>query len=70
MTERSKIQSQAIAARVIRPFNGQQRFTDLGGQNRDLNLVVALSLIGLLATLNLMFHFPEFGAIIAQYNQF
>jgi hypothetical protein len=31
---------------------------------------VAFSLIGLLAALNLMFRFPELGALIAQYNQF
>lgn len=36
----------------------------------DLQLVVAFSLIGLLISLNLMFRFPEFGAVIAQYNQF
>jgi len=70
MTERSKTQSRAIAARAIRPLSGQRPLADLGGQKRDLNLVVAFSLIGLLATLNLMFHFPELGAIIAQYNQF
>ena len=36
----------------------------------DLNAVVAFSLIGLLLALNLMFRFPDFGAVIAQYNQF
>jgi hypothetical protein len=36
----------------------------------DLNAVVAFSLIGLLLALNLMFRFPEFGAVIAQFNQF
>jgi hypothetical protein len=36
----------------------------------DLNAVVTLSLIGLLLALNLMFRFPDFGAVIAQYNQF
>jgi hypothetical protein len=38
--------------------------------NPDLQGVVALSLIGLLLTLNVMFRFPELGAIIAQYSQF
>ena len=38
--------------------------------NPDLHLVLALSLIGLLLTLNIMFRFPDLGAIIAQYNQF
>ena len=32
--------------------------------------VVAFSLIGLLMTLNVILHFPEWGAVIAQYNQF
>ena len=38
--------------------------------NPDLQLVVAFSLIGLLLTLNVMFRFPDLGALIAQYNQF
>jgi hypothetical protein len=36
----------------------------------DLNAVVVFSLIGLLLALNLMFRFPDLGALIAQYNQF
>jgi hypothetical protein len=32
--------------------------------------VVAFSLIGLLVTLNVILHFPDWGAVIAQYNQF
>jgi hypothetical protein len=35
-----------------------------------LQAVVAFSLIGLLLALNLMFRFPDFGAVITQYNQF
>ena len=38
--------------------------------NPDLQAVVAFSLIGLLLILNVMFRFPDLGAIIAQYNQF
>jgi hypothetical protein len=38
--------------------------------NPDLHAVVALCLIGLLLTLNLIFRFPDMGAVIAQYNQF
>lgn len=38
--------------------------------NPDLQAVVALCLIGLLLTLNIMFRFPDLGAIIEQYNQF
>jgi hypothetical protein len=33
-------------------------------------LMVALFLIGLLIALNLIFRFPDFGAVIAEYNQF
>jgi len=33
-------------------------------------LVAAFSLIGVLIVLNVMFRFPELGALIAQYNQF
>jgi hypothetical protein len=32
--------------------------------------VVAFCLIGLLTTLNVVLHFPEWGAVIAQYNQY
>jgi len=38
--------------------------------NPDLQAVVAFCLIGLLLTLNVMFRFPDLGAIIAQYSQF
>ncbi len=38
--------------------------------NPDLQAVLAFSLIGLLLTLNVMFRFPDLGALIAQYNQF
>jgi hypothetical protein len=38
--------------------------------NPDLQAAVAFSLIGLLVTLNLILRFPDFGAVIAQYNQF
>jgi uncharacterized membrane protein YdfJ with MMPL/SSD domain len=33
-------------------------------------MIVAFVLIGLLLTLNLMFRYPELGAVIEQYNQF
>ncbi|HEX4409974.1 MAG TPA: hypothetical protein VH206_14475 [Xanthobacteraceae bacterium] len=32
--------------------------------------VAAFSIIGLLLTLNVMLRFPDWGAIISQYNQF
>jgi hypothetical protein len=36
----------------------------------ELHLIVLLCLIGLLVTLNLMFWFPEMGAMIAQSDLF
>ena len=56
-----------IAARYIDPVDRSWReiLTD-----PELNIVVIFSLIGLLLTLNLMFRFPEFGAVIAQYVKF
>jgi hypothetical protein len=36
----------------------------------ELQVVAAFCLIGLLLTLNLIFRFPDMGAVIAQYNQF
>jgi hypothetical protein len=32
--------------------------------------VVAFSLVGLLVTLNVILHFPEWGAVIAQFDRF
>jgi hypothetical protein len=67
MTERPSTQHQAIADR---PISGAwPRFRELAARG-DFQLVLAFSLIGLLITLNLIFRFPEFGAVIAQYNQF
>jgi hypothetical protein len=36
----------------------------------DFITIVAFCTIGLLTTLNLILRFPDFGAIIEQYNQF
>ena len=36
----------------------------------DLSAVLLFCVIGFLATFNLILRFPDFGAIIAQYNQF
>ncbi len=38
--------------------------------NSEFLTVVALCLIGLLVALNLIFYFPDFGAVIAEYNKF
>jgi hypothetical protein len=67
MTERPTVQHQVIAAQ---PTTGAwSRFREFVG-SADFQLALAFSLIGLLITLNLIFRFPEFGAVIAQYNQF
>jgi hypothetical protein len=39
-------------------------------EKSDLFIVFAFSVIGLLVTLNLILRFPDFGAMIAQYNRF
>jgi hypothetical protein len=36
----------------------------------DLMAVVAFCAIGLLATLNVILHFPDFGILVESYNQF
>jgi hypothetical protein len=38
--------------------------------NPDLPMIIAFCLLGLLLTLNLILRFPDFGAVIEQYNQF
>lgn len=38
--------------------------------NPDLHAVVAFCLIGFLLALNLILRFPDFGAVIEQFNQF
>lgn len=36
----------------------------------ELPMIIAFCLLGLLLTLNLILRFPDFGAVIEQYNQF
>jgi hypothetical protein len=38
--------------------------------NPDLHAIVSFCLIGLLLAINLILRFPDFGAVIEQYNQF
>jgi hypothetical protein len=38
--------------------------------NRDFQAVVVFGLIGLLATIDAVLRFPDFGAVMAQYAQF
>lgn len=67
MTERPTAQQQVVADRPN--AGGRLRFKESTASG-DFELVLAFSLIGLLIVLNLLFHFPELGAVIAQYNQF
>jgi hypothetical protein len=70
MVERSTPQRQRIIAQRATTETGLwSRFKERAAAS-DFQLVLAFSLIGLLIGLNLMFRFPEYGAIIAQYNQF
>jgi hypothetical protein len=70
MVERSTPQQQQIIAQRATTETGVwSRFKERASSG-DFQLVLAFSLIGLLVALNLMFRFPEYGAIIAQYNQF
>jgi hypothetical protein len=38
--------------------------------NRDFQAVVVFALIGLLAVIDAVLRFPDFGAVVAQYAQF
>jgi len=38
--------------------------------NPDLPMIVAFCLLGLLLTFSLILRYPDFGAVIEQYNQF
>jgi hypothetical protein len=71
MTERPTVHRQQVSSIAQTPgsLSHWMRFKEFAAQN-DFQLVVAFSLIGLLVALNLMFRFPDYGAIIAQYNQF
>lgn len=70
MVERSTPhQPQVIARRAATETGLWSRFKERAA-GPDFQLVLAFSLIGLLIALNLMFRFPDYGALIAQYNQF
>lgn len=70
MTERpASHQPQILTGSVAPVPRAWSRFKDFVTRG-DFQLVLAFSLIGLLITLNLMFRFPDLGAVIAQYNQF
>ena len=66
-----KLQVMANAkSKYVHPAEEPWQRILIAATNSDLQLVVAFSLIGLLLTLNVMFRFPDLGALIAQYNQF
>jgi hypothetical protein len=74
MNERSRIRElQAlleVKTKYIHPANESWHRTYEALTNPDVQSIVAFCLIGLLLTLNVMFRFPDLGALIAQYNQF
>jgi uncharacterized membrane protein YdfJ with MMPL/SSD domain len=62
---------------LINPANRQAEKTETEWSrlvtaiaNPDLHAVVAFCLISILLALNLILRFPDFGAVIEQYNQF
>ena len=50
------------------PAKHDSRKVETSGSN--LHMVVAVCVIGFLLTLYCILRFPEFGAVIAQYNRF
>lgn len=70
MPERPATQQPQILTGSVAPApRAGSRFKDFVTRG-DFQLVLAFSLIGLLITLNLIFRYPDLGAVIAQYNQF
>ena len=58
--------------RELRAKKATSSWSWLAAAVKDPSLIaiVIFCAIGLLITLNLMLRFPDFGALIAQYNQF
>ena len=54
--------------RMLRTETESQLATGIA--NPELHAVIAFCLVGILLTLNFILRFPDFGAIIEQYNQF
>jgi hypothetical protein len=59
-----------VEDRYVKAADGALQQFGAAIRNPDLQAVVVFSLIGLLVALNLILRFPDFGAVIAQYNQF
>jgi hypothetical protein len=61
--------NESAAGRTQRTETAQSRLITVI-TDPNLQTVVALCLIGFLLTLYFILRFPDFGALIAQYNQF
>jgi len=59
-----------IVSLISRAFQSPAKTRETDASGPDLHVVVAFCLIGILLTLYCVLRFPEFGAVIAQYNQF
>ena len=59
-----------IQGPITRPFEETSKTSTNSGTDPGLKVVVVLCLIGFLVGLDLILRFPDFGAVIAQYNQF
>jgi thiol:disulfide interchange protein len=79
--KRSTKMSQSPVIRKLQPMEESKSrdVSEASGQwpkflaifsNPDLPMVVAFCLLGLLLALTLILRFPDFGAVIEQYNQF
>jgi hypothetical protein len=74
---RTVLSATHVLQRLIKPANRRTRRTETEWSRLvmvistpELDAVIAFCLIGLLLTLNLILRFPDFGAVIEQYNQF
>jgi hypothetical protein len=70
MPMRGEIQS-VTARSYARQTEGAQRSWVIAVlTNRDFQAVAVFSLIGMLAVIDAVLRFPDFGAVMAQYAQF
>ncbi len=65
--ELPSVQARTYAGQTPRP---QRSWFIAAVTNRDFQAVVVFALIGMLATIDAVLRFPEFGAVMAQYAQF
>jgi hypothetical protein len=67
MPMRGELQARSYARQTE---GAQQSWVVAALTNRDFQAVVIFALIGLLATIDAVLRFPDFGAVMAQYAQF